>query len=77
METHLSHFQFHGIILIFLGILLFIAPILLDRMPNLEKIPWIIIYICRYDNFTFVTSPILIIITILSFLWSLIFRTNS
>jgi hypothetical protein len=77
METSISHFQFFGLILIILGVLLFIAPLLLERMPSLEKIPWILFYVYRSDGFTFVTSPILILISIFSFLWSLIFKTKS
>lgn len=77
METGMSYFQFFGIILIILGILVFIAPILLERMPSLEKIPWIILYVYRSGSFTFVTSPILIIISILSLLWGLIVKTRS
>ena len=77
METDISYFQFFGAILIILGVLLFIVPLLLERMPSLEKIPWIIIYVYRSDGFTFVTSPILIIISILSFLWYLLFKTKA
>jgi hypothetical protein len=73
----ISYFQFFGIILMTLGILLFIAPVLLERMPSLEKVPWIILYVYRSDSFTFVTSPILIIISILSFLGGLIFKIKS
>ena len=77
METDLSYFHFFGIILILLGVLLFIVPVLLERMPSLEKIPWILLYVYRSNGFTFVTSPILIIISILSFLWFLVFKTKS
>ncbi len=77
MEVDFAYLQVLGIILIILGILLFIVPILLPRIPSLEKIPWIIIYVYRSDGFIFVTSPILIIISILSILWYLIFRTKT
>jgi len=77
METDLSYFHFFGIILILLGVLLFIVPVLLERMPSLEKIPWILLYVYRSNGFTFVTSPILIIISIISFLWFFVFKTKS
>ncbi|MEN3058685.1 MAG: hypothetical protein ABC579_05340 [Candidatus Methanosuratincola petrocarbonis] len=41
---------------------------MLERLPSLERIPWIILYVYRSDGFVFVTSPILIIISVLSFL---------
>lgn len=74
MEPDISNFQVLGVILIVLGILLFIAPILLERIPSLEKIPWIILYVYHSDGFTFITSPILIVISIISILWSLVFK---
>lgn len=77
MEIDISYFQFFGVILIILGVLLFIAPVLLERIPSLDKVPWIILYVYRSNGFTFVTSPILIIISIISFLWSFIFKTKS
>jgi hypothetical protein len=55
-----------------LGALLFVAPLILEKMPSLESVPWIILYVYRSDGFVFVTSPILIIISIISlFLWIL------
>ena len=77
METGISPFQVFGIILIILGVLVFIAPLILAKLPSLEKIPWILLYVYRSDSFTFVTSPILLIISLLFLLWSLIIRTRS
>ena len=57
-----------GIIFIVLGIILVILPLIAQYIPNLEKLPWIIIWVYKTDNFTFATSPILLIITILSFI---------
>ena len=69
MELEMLHFiQFLGIILIVLGVLFFIAPLLLDKLPSLEKIPWIILYVYRTDGFIFATSPILIIVSLVSLL---------
>lgn len=72
MESGFSYLQFLGLTLVILGALLFILPMIMDKMPSLEKIPWIFIYVYRSGNFTFVTSPILIIISILSLILYLI-----
>jgi len=72
------HFlQVLGIMLMFLGALLFIAPILLEKMPSLESIPWIILYVYRKDGFVFVTSPLLIMISIVSLLWWILTRSGT
>jgi len=68
--------QVLGIMLMILGALLFIAPLLLERIPSLERIPWIILYVYRRDGFVFVTSPILIIISVLSLLWGVLTRSE-
>jgi hypothetical protein len=61
-------FTLIGIIFIVAGILLVILPLIAQHIPSLEKIPWIIIWTYKSDNFVFVTSPILIIITAASFI---------
>lgn len=68
MDADLAPIQFFGIVLLILGAILFILPLVLERIPSLERIPWIILYIYRSDGFVFVTSPILIIFSILSLL---------
>lgn len=68
MEFELAPLQFLGILLLILGAILFVLPMLLDRLPSLEKIPWILLYVYKSDGFVFVTSPILIIISLISFL---------
>ena len=61
-------FTLIGLIFIVAGILLVILPLIAQHIPNLQKIPWIIIWTYKSDNFVFATSPILIIITIISFI---------
>ena len=61
--------QVLGVVLMVLGILLFAAPLILERVPSLESIPWILLYVYRSDGFVFATSPILLIISALSLLW--------
>ncbi|MEN3016254.1 MAG: hypothetical protein ABC585_00470 [Candidatus Methanosuratincola petrocarbonis] len=68
MDADLAPLQLFGALLLVLGAILFILPMLLERLPSLEKVPWIILYVYRSDGFVFVTSPILIIISVLSFL---------
>lgn len=58
--------------LVILGAMLFILPMIMDRIPSLEKMPWVFIYVYRSGNFTFVTSPILIIFSIFSLILYLI-----
>lgn len=68
MDSDLAPLQLFGILLLVLGAILFILPMVLERLPSLERVPWIILYVYRSDGFIFVTSPILIIISVLSFL---------
>lgn len=78
MEPKMFPFlQVLGIVLMVLGALLFIVPLVLEKMPSLESVPWILLYVYRRDGFVFVTSPILIIISILSLLWSILTRSGS
>ena len=69
MRTKMFPLQALGIVLMILGVLLFAAPIILERLPSLEKVPWILLYVYRSDGFVFATSPILLIISALSLLW--------
>jgi len=78
MEPKMFPFlQVLGIMLMVLGALLFIAPIILEKMPSLESVPWIILYVYRSDGFVFVTSPILIIISIISLLLWILTRSGA
>ncbi len=54
-----------GILLILLGVV-FVALPYLSRVVDVEKIPWIILYVYRRDGFTFATSPILLFLSVLS-----------
>ncbi len=78
MEPKMFPFlQVLGIMLMVLGALLFIAPMVLEKLPSLESVPWIILYVYRSDRFIFVTSPILIIISVLSLLWWILTRSGA
>ena len=55
-----------GYFFLLIGLLLVLLPELANRF-NLfvpENIPWFIIYVYKSNNFTFITSPILIIFSL-------------
>jgi len=60
-------FNFLGITLILLGVV-FIAHPYISRVVDIDKIPWIIIWVYRSDRFTFATSPILLLVSVISLL---------
>ncbi|MDH5461408.1 MAG: hypothetical protein OEX09_04205, partial [Candidatus Bathyarchaeota archaeon] len=63
-------FTVFGVTLILIGIALLIIPIIGKIIPtvDVQKIPWPILYVYRRNGFVFITSPLLIIIGIASFL---------
>ena len=65
-----------GVVLIAIGIVLVALPVIGKYIPSLEGIPWIVLWVYRSDGFVFATSPILIIISILSLAVHLIMRTK-
>gem|GEM_PF-1898504 len=77
METGTIPLQLFGILLMLLGALVFNLPFLLARMPSLEGAPWLLVYVYRSGSFTFVTSPILIMISLASLLWYLLSGARS
>ena len=69
-----SPFQSMGWILILLGIIFVTLPYIARVVPNIDRIPWWILWVYRSDGFYFATSPLLIFISIASLLWSLLRR---
>ena len=69
--------QLVGILLMLLGALLFLTPILLEQLPSLSNLPWILLYIYLRDSFVFITSPLLLIISVISLLWWLLTRVST
>ena len=67
-------FTILGLLLILMGIILVALPLLSQYLPNLENLPWILIWVYKSDGFIFVTSPILIMVTIVSLLVQLLGR---
>jgi len=67
-------FTILGLLLILMGVILVALPLLSQYLPNLENLPWILIWVYKSDGFIFVTSPILIMLTIVSLLVQLLGR---
>lgn len=65
-------FQAMGLLLVVLGLLMFMFPYLLRLAPSLERVPWWIIWVYRRDGFIFATSPLLILLSLISFLYNLL-----
>jgi hypothetical protein len=68
MESLYRPFTTLGLVLIACGLILVALPFVIRSMPSLEKVPWIILWVYRRDGFFFATSPLLIIISVLSLL---------
>jgi hypothetical protein len=65
-----------GILFILIGVAFVLIPAVAKLFPqaDLEKIPWILLYVYRRENFVFVTSPLLIIVSAAYFLWTYLHR---
>ena len=63
-----------GVFFVLLGLAFIVAPLIVKHLPSisLERIPWILLWVYRKDDFWFATSPILIIAGIAYILWTLI-----
>jgi hypothetical protein len=61
-------FAWMGVLLIILGVILILVPYAVKYAPSLGKLPPIILYVYRRNGFYFATSPILIIISLISIL---------
>ncbi|RLG46691.1 MAG: hypothetical protein DRO00_07845 [Thermoproteota archaeon] len=73
LETELYRpFTILGLFLMLLGAIFLLLPVILKYIPEIERLPSIIIYVYRRGNFFFVTSPILIIISLISLLYYLL-----
>lgn len=66
-----------GVLLIAIGAVLVALPLIAKYIPNMEDVPWIILWVYRSDGFVFATSPILIIVSIISLIIHLATRTRT
>ena len=69
-------FTVMGYLLIILGLIFVALPMIVRVFPSIDKIPWIILWVYRRDGLYFATSPILIILSILSIIYSYLNRLN-
>jgi hypothetical protein len=74
LESYYRPFTTTGLILISLGLLFVLIPILARYLPSIEKVPWYILWIYKRDEIYFATSPLLIVLSILSIVVSLLSR---
>ena len=66
MEPNYPPFTTLGLILIVSGLLLVLLPFLARFLPSLDQGSWLLIWVYRRDGFYFVTSPLLILLSLLS-----------
>ena len=59
-------FSSMGWILILLGAIFVALPYITRLVPNIERIPWVILYVYKRDGFYFATSPLLIVVSLIS-----------
>ena len=76
MEPWYRPFTVLGLLLIVCGFILVALPLIARHLPSMERLPWILIWVYRRDGFYFVTSPLLIIISIVSLVLHLFSRTG-
>lgn len=78
MGAHAEFFEWRnpfttlGFLLVIIGVLLVALPYIVKHFPaveTFEKIPPILLYVYRKDDFYFLTSPILIIAGAAYLLW--------
>jgi len=65
-----------GWFLIVLGLIFVALPYVARVVPNVERLPWFILWVYRRDGFYFVTSPLLIIISLVSIVMNIFGRSR-
>ena len=76
MEPYYRSLTTLGVILIASGIVLVALPILARYVPSLDNLPWFILWVYRKNGFYFATSPLLIIVSLVSLLLNLLNRAR-
>lgn len=76
MESYFRPFTVMGLILILSGLVLVLLPIVARHIPSLDRLPWILVWVYRKDGFYFVTSPLLIILSLVSIIVNLYGKTR-
>ena len=70
MVDDYSPFTSMGWVLILVGVLFVALPYLSRVIPGAERVPWFILYVYKRDGFYFATSPLLILISLISILFN-------
>ncbi len=76
MESFYRPFTALGLLLIVSGLVLVLLPFIARHLPSLDRLPWIIVWVYRRDGFYFVTSPLLIIISLVSIVMNFFGRSR-
>ncbi len=76
MESFYRPFTALGLLLIVSGLVLVLLPFIARHLPSLDRLPWIIVWVYRRDGFYFVTSPLLIIISLVSIIMNFFGRSR-
>lgn len=76
MDPSYRPFTALGLLLIVSGIILVALPVLARHLPSLDRFPWFLVWVYRRNGFYFVTSPLLIVISIISLLLNLFNRAS-
>ena len=66
MEPNYQPSTILGLLLIVFGLLLVLLPFLARYLPSLDQVPWFLIWVYRRDGFYFATSPLLLLLSLLS-----------
>jgi len=74
VETYYRPFTFLGLLLIASGVILVLLPVIARYIPSIERVPWIILWVYKSDGFYFATSPLLIILSVLSLVLNVLGR---
>ena len=75
MTSPLESLSAIGWLLLATGAILVLLPFLAKYLPSAEiaeRLPPLLLYVYRKDGFVFVTSPIVIIVSLVSVLWTLL-----
>jgi hypothetical protein len=76
MEPYYRPFTALGMLLIVCGLLLVLLPVMARHLPSLDRLPWIFVWVYRKNGFYFATSPLLIIVSVISLLLNLLRRSR-
>ena len=74
MSSYNEPFTTLGLALIVIGAILMLLPVITRNLPSLEGLPWFILWVYRSDGFYFATSPLLIVLSLLSLLYNILIR---